>query len=55
MIFTVVFPTLNIHPIKILGLKKTPRKLNYAQTKEVIIFKAANVYLAFPNESPLSR
>lgn len=48
-------PTLEIHPIKMLGLKETSRKLDYAQTKEAIIFKAAKVYLAFPNELPLSQ
>lgn len=60
IIFTVAlafFPTLEIHPIniKIQGLKETSKELDYAQTKEVIILKAAKVYLAFPNESPLSR
>lgn len=49
------FPTLEIHPIRILGLKETSRKPDYAQTKEAIIFKAAKVYLAFPNEPPLSQ
>lgn len=62
MVTTVIFtaalpflPTPESRPIKIPGLKETSRKLDYAQTKEAIIFKAAKVYLAFPNEPPLSQ
>lgn len=50
-----LLPTFEIHPVKTLVLKATSRKLDYTQTKEVIIFQAAKIYLAFPNEPPLSQ